>query len=99
MYALRDRVLSPDLLPQLIIQSPSLLAAVNDGLYTGLTLDQLIQLALYLKDIPGENIRTGVINEQYTIGYSTPQGASVLVPDRERIGPLMVEVFGANYSQ
>jgi len=99
LYALRDRVLSPDLLPQLIIQSPSLLAAVNDGLYTGLTIDQLIQLALYLKDIPAENIRTGVINEQYTIGYSTPQGASVLVPDRERIGPLMVEVFGTNYSE
>ncbi len=99
LNALRDRVLSPDLLPQLIIQSPSLLAAVNDGLYTGLTLDQLIQLALYLKDIPAENLRTGVINEQYTIGYSTPQGASVLVPDRERIGPLMVEVFGTNYSE
>lgn len=99
LYALRDRVLSPDLLPQLIIQSPSLLAAVNEGLYTGLTLDQLIQLALYLKDIPTDNIRTGVINEQYTIGYSTPQGASVLVPDREKIGPLMVEVFGANYSE
>jgi polyisoprenyl-teichoic acid--peptidoglycan teichoic acid transferase len=99
LNALRDRVLSPDLLPQLIIQSPSLLAAVNDGFYTGLTIDQLIQLALYLKDIPAENLRTGVINEQYTIGYSTPQGASVLVPDRERIGPLMVEVFGANYSE
>lgn len=99
LTALRDRVLSPDLLPQLIIQSPSLLAAVNEGLYTGLTLDQLIQLALYLKDISAESMRTGVINEQYTIGYSTPQGASVLVPDRARIGPLMVEVFGANYSE
>lgn len=99
LYALRDRVLSPDLLPQLIIQSPSLLGAVKDGLYTGLTLDQLIQLALYLKDISPDRIRTGVINEQYTIGYSTPQGASVLVPDRARIGPLMVEVFGTNYSE
>jgi len=83
----------------LIIQSPSLWNSFQNNVYTGLTLDQMIQLALYLKDIPRENIRTGVINEAYTMGYSTPRGEAVLVPDRARIGLLMVEVFGQNYSQ
>ena len=68
-------------------------------MYTGLTLDQVIQLGLYLKDILPENIHTGVINEAYTVGYTTPQGAQVLVPDRARLGQLMVDIFGPDYSQ
>lgn len=99
LYAIRDKMLQADVLPQLIVQSPSLWASFQDNVYTGLSMDQIIQLALYLKDVPRENIRTGVINESYTMGYSTPRGEAVLVPDRARIGTLMVEVFGPNYSQ
>jgi LCP family protein required for cell wall assembly len=99
LYAIRDKILNLDMLPQLLVQAPTLWSQLSTGISTGLHFEQIIQLALYLKDIPGENIRTGVINDQYTISYMTSQGASVLVPDRERIGPLMVDVFGANYSQ
>jgi len=99
LYAIRDKVLNLDMLPQLIVQAPTLWNDLSTGISTGLTFDQIIQLALYLKDIPGENIKTGVIDEQYTIGYTTSQGASVLVPDRAQLGPLMVSVFGTNYSQ
>jgi LCP family protein required for cell wall assembly len=99
MYAIRDQLLDADRLPQLIVQSPSLWASLQDGVYTGLTLDQAIQLGLYLKDLPLENIRTGVVNEAYTVNYTTPGGAQVLVPDRARLGTLMVQVFGQNYSE
>ncbi|MBZ0298178.1 MAG: LCP family protein [Anaerolineae bacterium] len=99
LYAIRDQLTSADRLPQLIVQSPSLWAAVQNGIYTGLTLDQIIQLGLFFKDVPAENIHTGVINEAYTVGYTTAQGAQVLVPDRARLGTLMVEVFGQSYSQ
>ncbi len=99
IYAVRDRLLDANRLPELVIQSPSLWAALQGGIYTGLTLDQVIQMGLFLKDVPAENIRTGVINEAYTVGYTTPQGAQVLVPDRARLGQLMVETFGPNYSQ
>jgi polyisoprenyl-teichoic acid--peptidoglycan teichoic acid transferase len=99
LYAVRDRLLDAERLPQLIVQSPSMWAALQNNVYTGLTLDQIIQLALFLKDIPSENIRTGVINEAFTVGYTTSQGAQVLVPDRARLGSLMVDVFGPNYSQ
>jgi len=99
LYAIRDKILDLDMLPQLIVQAPTLWNDLSTGVSTGLTFDQIIQLALYLKDIPGENIKTGVIDEHYTIGYTTSQGASVLVPDRAQLGPLMVDVFGANYSQ
>ena len=99
MYAIRDKILNPQTLPQIIIQSPSIWASLSDGLYTGMTYEQIIQFGLYLRDVPADSIRTGVINELYTIPYSTNQGASVLVPDREKIGPLMVEVFGLTYSE
>jgi LCP family protein required for cell wall assembly len=99
MYAIRDRVLNLNLLPQLIIQSPTLWNKLSQNVSTGLSLDQIIQLALYLKDVPGGNIHTGVIDQQYTIPWTTSQGAQVLVPDRAKLGPLMVKVFGANYSE
>lgn len=99
LYALRDRILDFNMLPQLIIQSPSLMRALEDNLYTAMTLDQIIQLALYLKDIPESNIRTGVIDGSYIMDYVTPQGAAVLVPRRAQLGELLTNVFGPNYSE
>lgn len=99
LYAIRDRVLSLNMLPQLVVQAPTIWNAVSQGVSTGLTLDQILQLVWYMKDIPGGNIRTGVIDESYAVNYTTSRGASVLIPDRARLGTLMVEVFGANYSQ
>ena len=97
MNAIRDKLLDPAYLPELIIQSPGLWAALQDGFYTDLTLEQALQLALYLKDISGGNIRTGVIDDRYAIDYTTPEGAQVLVPDRARLSDLLIRVFGANY--
>lgn len=99
LYAIRDRVLSLNMLPQLVAQAPTLWNAVSSGVSTGLSFEQMIQLVWYLKDVESNNIRTGVINEEYTAGYMTPGGAAVLVPDRARLGELMVGVFGVTYSQ
>ncbi len=98
LYALRDRILNLNMLPQLIIQSPSLLNALQNSVYTGMSLDQMIQLALYLKDISAENIRTGVIDGSYIQNYVTPEGAAVLVPRRSQLAGLLTSVFGANYA-
>ena len=97
--AIRDQVMNFNMLPQLIINAPGMLSQLSENVYTGLTVDQMIQLALYVKDIPSANIRTGVIDGRYIMPYTTPQGASVLVPNRSMLGELLIEVFGANYSQ
>ncbi len=99
LYAVRDRVLDLNMLPQLIVQAPSLMSNLDDNVYTGLTVDQMIQLAWYLKDIPKENIRAGVVSQEYVMSYTTEQGAAVLIPNRSQLGPLLVDVFGSNYSQ
>jgi len=99
LYAIRDRLLEPGVLPQLLIQAPTLYAQFQENISTGLTLDQMIQLTLYLKDVDPENIKTGVIDQRYVMNYSTPSGASVLIPNRSALGPLMVDVFGPDYNQ
>jgi hypothetical protein len=59
----------------------------------------MIQLALYVKDVPRENIKTGVVDYRYLQSWSTPEGASVLIPNNSRLPELMIEVFGENYNQ
>lgn len=99
VYALRDRVLNLNIMPQLIVQSPSLMGTFSQNVYTDLSLDQMIQLALYLKDIPTENMHTGVIDRDYIMDYVTAEGAQVLVPRRAQLSGLLSSVFGANYSE
>ncbi|MFN8421383.1 MAG: LCP family protein, partial [Anaerolineae bacterium] len=96
--ALRDKILNGNMLPDLLVQAPNLWTNMSRSLKTGLSLDQILRLAVYLKDVPAENIKHGVLDTNYV----TPtmwDGASVLVPNRATIGPLLVQVFGANYNQ
>jgi LCP family protein required for cell wall assembly len=99
LYALRDRVLNLNMLPQLVVQSPSLLGALADNVYTGLTLDQIIQIAFTLKDVPTDQIRQGVVDNSYTMPYTTTEGAQVLVPRREQLARLLTDTFGPTYGQ
>lgn len=99
LYAVRDKVLDLNMLPTLIAQSPSLWASLQDNVYTGLSLEQILQLGIYVADVPRENITMDVIDFSYLQGYTTESGAQVLVPNRSRLGSLMVDVFGTNYSQ
>lgn len=99
LYAIRDRVLDFNLLPQLIVQSPTLLSTLNENVYTNLSLDQIIQIAMTLKDMSASNIRTGVLDGNYSVPYTTPAGAQVIIPRRAMLGDLLSQVFGADYSE
>lgn len=99
LYAVRDRILDFNLLPQLIIQSPTLLSSLSENVYTNLTADQLIQVALTLKDVTESSIRTGVIDDNYSMPYTTQSGAQVLVPRRSMLADLLTATFGADYSE
>lgn len=99
IFAIRDRILNFEILPQLIVHSPSLLSSWEDNVYTGLSLDQMIQLTLYLKDIPSENMRTGVIDYNYLRDWKASDGSDVLILNQSAISTLMSQVFGPNYAQ
>jgi LCP family protein required for cell wall assembly len=99
IMAIRDKVLDLDMIPQLIIRSPEIWSNLSDNIVTGLSLEQIIQLGLYAKDISAANIKRGVIDYQYLRSYETDEGAQVLIPNRATLGGLMVNVFGQNYNQ
>jgi LCP family protein required for cell wall assembly len=96
--AIRERILRFEMLPQLLLQASNLWAALNGHVRSGLSLEQWIQLALYAKDVPSENIRYGVLDGRY-VQPMLWNGMSVLSPNRALIGSLLVEVFGANYNR
>lgn len=98
IYAVRDRVLAYDMIARLAPQAFTLWADLREGIQTGLSLDQMLQLAWYVKDIPAENFSRGVVGWEHVIPTNW-QGMDILVPNRERLGQLMVQVFGPDYNQ
>jgi LCP family protein required for cell wall assembly len=99
IMAIRDKATRAEMIPALLANASGLWASVRDNVYTDLTLEQMVQLALFVKDIPFERINRGVIDYRYLSSFTTAQGASVLIPNRARLGGLMSEVFGANYAE
>ncbi len=99
IFAIRDKVLDVNNLTQVVVSAPAIWSSVQEGVRTGLTFDQLLRLGWYAKDIPLENIHTGVIDEQYITFYTTPSGSSVVIPNRYALGTLMTQVFGENYNR
>jgi len=86
------------MIPELAVQAPALWSELREGIDTGLSLDQILQLAWWVKDIPSTNYRNAVLGWEYVIPTNW-QGQDILVPNRAKLGPLMAEVFGADYNQ
>jgi LCP family protein required for cell wall assembly len=80
VMAVRDQVLSLDLLPSLIAQSPTLWATLQGSFEADLTLSEMIDLAINASHIPSDQIATGSIDDSCTIPWTTPSGAQVLLP-------------------
>jgi LCP family protein required for cell wall assembly len=96
--AVRDKALDVKMVAQLAVQAPTLWNTLSADIHTDLTFDQLVSLALYAKDIPKANVHQGVVDWHYVTGQMY-NGMSILVPNRAAMGPLMVQVFGANYNR
>ncbi len=99
IFAIRDKVLSLQSLPQLIMQAPSLYGSVSQNVYTELSLDQIIQLGLWLSEIEPQNIHTGVIDQIYVSDIMTSDGAAVLSLNTAALPTLLTQVFGTGYAQ
>ncbi len=93
ILAIRDRVLSFDLIPVLIAKAPVLYAEIAGGVRTNMTLDQVIRLGLLAQQIPEENIKRGVINGEYVTFGLSPDGLDILKPIPDKIRLLRDEVF------
>ena len=93
ILAIRDRVVSLNQLPRLIVNGPQILSALGDSVRTDMSFDQAVQLAQIANDIPPEAIRGAVIDQNYTQPYKTGTGAQVLIPLRDKISALYESFF------
>ena len=97
VMAVRDQVLKGNNWLDLARRAPEIWDQLSRTTRSDLSFDQMLRLALYLKDIPKENIRQGVIDASYVTSV-TYQGQAILVPERVRLGPLLQQIFGTNYN-
>jgi LCP family protein required for cell wall assembly len=91
IFAVREQALRLDLIPKI----PELMETMGDAVKTDLQPDEILNLALIAKDIPRENVKSAVIDEKMTIDFVTDTGAQVLLPIREKIRPVVEELFAA----
>lgn len=96
ILAIRDKVFDPVEFPKLLAQAPALFAEFSSGVHTNLSLEDTIKLAILARDIPIENIKQGVIdNNMAVFANTTLDGvpASVLRPVPDLIRVLRDEIF------
>ena len=98
ILAIRDKVFDPMEFPNLLAQAPALFTEFSSGIRTNLSLEDAIKLAVLARDIPLENIKQGVIDNNMAIFANTTLDgvpASVLRPVPDLIRVLRDEIFTA----
>jgi LCP family protein required for cell wall assembly len=93
VMAVRNQVLSLDLMPSLIARSPTLWANLQGTFEADLTLSEIIDLAITANHIPSNQIATGSIDDSCTLPWVTPSGAQVLLPLPDVIDSLVSDLI------
>jgi LCP family protein required for cell wall assembly len=93
LRAVFEKVTQPDELPRLAAQSPELWETLQGAVVTDLKLDEIVALANLASEVDPDAIRFGVVDENYTMFWTTPDEQEVLVPLRDRIRELRDYIF------
>lgn len=93
ILAVRDKGLRFDLLPQLLPQLPRLMRTASESVQTDLPPEEIIRLAKLAAQIDTEHIKTAAIDASLTVPTTLESGAKVLIPVREKIRPMVDEIF------
>ncbi len=89
LFAVREQALRLNLLPKV----PELLVTLGDAVQTDLQPGEILALAQLGNEIDINNVKTAVIDDSMTVDHITPNGAWVLLPIREKIRPVVDEMF------
>jgi polyisoprenyl-teichoic acid--peptidoglycan teichoic acid transferase len=93
IMAIRDRILSLDMLPRLIEKSPILYRQIARGVHTNMNLQEIISVAWIASQIDRTAIKQGSIGfEEATQQYSW-DGQDILLPDPVAVRLLRDEIF------
>lgn len=96
IMAIRERVISFEMLPTLMSKAPTIYNELSQGLTSNLSLQQFFQFAWVAYQIPGDNIQRHSIGpNQITFGTSA-EGLDILFPIQEEIQLLRDALFGSS---
>jgi LCP family protein required for cell wall assembly len=95
IMAIRERVISFQMLPTLISKAAVIYQEISRGVNTNLNLQQIIQLAWLAQQLPPENIRQGVIGPDLVINSISADGMAILQPIPDQIMLLRDEIFSS----
>ena len=96
IFAIREKVLSPENFPTLLAQAPQLYRTFSRGIHTNLSLNDAIKLAVLVQDIPKKDIRNAVIDHsmiQMGNVILGGQRASIIRPIPDKIRILRDRIF------
>ncbi len=94
IFAIRDRLIDPKMLPTWLQKAPALYNELSSGINTNLNLDQALRLGMLAIQIPEEKIKRGIIGTEHVNFAKTPDGTQdVLKPLPEKIRILRDEIF------
>lgn len=97
IFAIMEKVFSPDYFPTFVKQAPGLYEQMAAGIHTNLSLEDGLRLAVLLQGVQRTNIKTGVIDYDMIVMDSTTlngERASVFKPKPDAIRVLRDEIFG-----
>jgi LCP family protein required for cell wall assembly len=93
VLAIRDRLLEPGIITELITKAPELYNEFSSGINTNMSLDETIQFAWLAQQIPTDNILQGAIDEEQVNFGKSPDGLDVLKPLPDQIRLLRDQIF------
>ena len=96
ILAIREKLKSPTVLASLLTQAPMLLDELSASIKTDMTLEQMQQLAVLGTQLSKDNIKSAVLDGNYTDLTITPEGAAVQIPNRAKIAELRDSFFSSN---
>ncbi len=93
LMAVFNKARQPDELLRLASKSPDMWRTLQGALETDLNLEQIIALGQLASEVNPDDIRYGVLDEQYTRFVETPDGQQVLFLIRENMRELRDYIF------
>jgi polyisoprenyl-teichoic acid--peptidoglycan teichoic acid transferase len=93
ILAVKDKVLTFNLLPSLLPKLPELSRTLADAVQTDMPLEEAVSIIKLARSMNTGNVKTVVIDNTMTVPYTTSGGAAVLLPIRDKIRPVIDDLF------
>ncbi len=95
IMAVRDRVLSFNMLPKLITRAPALYNELSSGISTNMTLDEATKLGWLAIQIPQANITQAQLGPDQVEFGKSPDGLDILIPIPDKVRQVRDQIFSS----